>query len=220
MTVSDVLHTLSKRFTYTNDLVLGTSRKVLTAGAEANTPDVQVAIFWQAAVLEMSHGVSSLDIEDLCGAVATCRHEATVETEAHTADDTLMGQVVDQVDIEDTAGARVEDGEPIAALLLQVLRELLNVQIGQNITLRQRDLRLRHQSILLVVWGRCRAGDLGRSGIRRRVVLLGSGRSSGRSTRRTWTLSARRRGGLWRLGKSWSALEDMSAMCPSTGLRL
>jgi hypothetical protein len=84
----------------------------------------------------MSHGVSSLDIENLCRAVATCRYKATVHTEAHAADDTLMGKVVDQVDVEDTAGAGVEDGKPIATFLLQVLRKLLNVQIGQNITLR------------------------------------------------------------------------------------
>jgi hypothetical protein len=167
----------------------------------------------------MSHGVSSLHIENLCGAVATCRYKATIHTEAHTADDTLMGKVVDQVDIEDTAGAGVEDGEPIAAFLLQVLRQLLDVQIGQNIALRQWNLGLCHQSILLVVWRRRRAGDLRRSGIRRRVVLLRGGRSSRRSTR-TWTLATGRGGRLWRLGKSWSALEATSAMNSSTGLCL
>jgi hypothetical protein len=84
----------------------------------------------------MSHGVSSLHIENLRGAVATGCYKATVKTEAHTTNNTLMGKVVDKVDIEDTSGAGVEDGEPIATFLLQVLRQLLDVQIGKNVALR------------------------------------------------------------------------------------
>ena len=75
----------------------------------------------------MGNRMSGLDIEDLRRAVTAGRDEAAVQAESHTADDTLVGKVVDQVDVEHTAGTRVEDGEPITTFLLQVLRELLNV---------------------------------------------------------------------------------------------
>ena len=84
--------------------------------------------------------MSGLDIEDLRRAVTAGRDEAAVQAEAHTADDTLVGKVVDQVDVEHTAGTRVEDGEPVTALLLQVLGQLLDVEISEDVALCQRDL--------------------------------------------------------------------------------
>lgn len=137
---------------HADNLVFGTSGEILAVRAEAYAPDVQVTILWQASVLEVSDGVAGLDVEDLGRAVAACRNIATIKTEAYTADDALMRQVVDQVDVEHTPGARVEDGEPIAALLLQVLRKLLDVEIGQNITLSERHVVLVScQGILLLL---------------------------------------------------------------------
>lgn len=107
--------------TYANDFVFRTCCEEGAVGAEANTSDVQVAIFGQAGILQMGNGVSSLDIENLCGAVATGRNKAAVQAETHAADDALMRKVVDQIDIEHTTRTRVEDCEPVTALLLQVL---------------------------------------------------------------------------------------------------
>jgi hypothetical protein len=44
--VSCANYALEEGFTHANDLVLGTGRQVLAAGAEADTPDVQVTVFW------------------------------------------------------------------------------------------------------------------------------------------------------------------------------
>ena len=113
--------------TYPDHLVLRTSGEELPVGAEADTPNVEVSVFRQAAVLEMGDGVTGLDVEDLCRSVATGCDPPTVQAEADAAHYTLMGQVVNQVNVENSPRARVEDGEPIATLLLQVLRQLFNV---------------------------------------------------------------------------------------------
>jgi hypothetical protein len=75
----------------------------------------------------MGDRVTRVDVENLRRAVATSGHVATILAESHAAHDTLMRKVVDKVNVEYTAGSRVEDGEPITTFLLQVLRELLNV---------------------------------------------------------------------------------------------
>jgi hypothetical protein len=60
------------------------------------------------------------------------------------------------------------------------------------------------------VWRRCGAGNVRRSGVGRRVVLLRSRRASWWTTRtRAGTLAPRRGSGLWRLGIPWSALDFM-----------
>jgi hypothetical protein len=75
----------------------------------------------------MRDGVTSLDVEDLSRAVATGGNISTVQTETHAAHDTLMRQVVDQVDVENTSRSRIEDGKPVASLFLQVLWQLLDI---------------------------------------------------------------------------------------------
>jgi hypothetical protein len=112
---------------YPDDLVLGTSREILPVGTEADASDVQISVLWKTSILKMRDGITSLNIENLGRTVTACRNPSTVQTEAYTADHTLMWQVVDQVDIQHTPGARVEDSEPIAALLLQVLWQLLDI---------------------------------------------------------------------------------------------
>jgi hypothetical protein len=128
---------VNDRLTHPDDLVFSTGREEFAVGAEAHTPDVEVSIFRQAAVLEMCDWVSGIDLEDLSRAVAASGYKAAVETEAHTAHDALVGKVVDQVNVQHTLCARIEDGEPILALLLKVLWQLLNIQVGQDIALGQ-----------------------------------------------------------------------------------
>jgi len=81
----------------------------------------------------MADGSSRLHIEDLGGAIAARRNEATVGTESHATDDTLVGQVVDEVDIEDTACTRVEDGIPVLPVLLQVVRHRFMLKVSQDV---------------------------------------------------------------------------------------
>lgn len=74
-----------------DDLVFSTSGKILSVGAEADASDVEVSIFGQTTVLEMGDWVTSLDIENLRGPVATSRDPPTIQAEANTANHTLMG---------------------------------------------------------------------------------------------------------------------------------
>jgi hypothetical protein len=119
--ISQAHNVLCHSFTYTNNLVLGTSGKVETVGAEANTPDVQITVLGKAAILEMRNRVSGLDVEDLGRAIATGRYTAAIKTKTHTADHTLMRKVVNEVNVQNSSRTRIEDCEPIATLLLQVL---------------------------------------------------------------------------------------------------
>lgn len=181
----------------TDDLVLGTSGQVLAVGAETHAPDVEITILRKAAVLEMCDWVSGIDIEDLGRAIATSCNIATVKTEAHTAHDALMGQVVDEVDVEHTPSSGVEDSVPVVTLPLVLCRQLLDVQISQTVSLgqRQRRLVLSHQGILLVR-RRGWAGHLRRARVRSRVVLLRSCWAARRAARRTRALTTRRGSGL------------------------
>lgn len=108
---------------------------------------------------------------------------------------------MDQVNIKRAPVSGVEDGIPVVAFFLELRRQLLNVQISQDVLLVKRYLHLvlRHEGVLLVVGRRGWSGNLRRSREGSRVVLLGSRRTSWRAARRTWALSARRGCGLWGL---------------------
>ena len=90
-----IAKTKLKGFTYSNDLVFCTRGELLAIGAEADAPDVQVAVLWQRCILKVSNGSSSLNIKNLRGAVATCGDEPTIQAKAHATDDTLVGKIVD-----------------------------------------------------------------------------------------------------------------------------
>ena len=88
----------------------------------------------------MGNRMSGLDIENLRRTVAASRDVAAVQAEPHTTNNTLVRKVVDQVNVEHAAGTGVEHGEPVTALLLQVLGQLLDVEISEDVALCQRDL--------------------------------------------------------------------------------
>jgi hypothetical protein len=88
--------------TYPDDLVFSTSCQVLPVGTEADAPNVQISIFREAAILEMRDGTPGLDVEDLGRAVAASGDKSSVQAETYAAHDTLMRQVVNQVDVKDT----------------------------------------------------------------------------------------------------------------------
>jgi hypothetical protein len=140
-----------------------------------------------------------LDIEDLCRAIAASGDISAVQTETNAADHTLMGQVVNQVDIKDTTCAGVKDGKPIGSLFLEVIWELLQIQVSENIALAQwRSLLVCAQERVLMLMqmllmGRgCGPRNLRRARIRRSGILL-RGRRSWRSSRPrsgTWARAA------------------------------
>ena len=119
--------------TYPDNFVLGASSQVFTVWAETDTPDIQIVVFQERAVLKMSSKPAVLDVKNLSRSVAAGGYISTIETEAHAADDTLMGQVVHQVDVQNTSDARIEDGEPVVALFFVVFAHLIELEIGEGV---------------------------------------------------------------------------------------
>lgn len=142
----------SEGATYSNQLVLGSSSKVPPVRTEAHAADVQVAHRIDRLVLENGNLESGLDIENLGRTVASGRDKFSVVTEPDTADDTLVLQGVEKVDIEHARDLGVEDGEPISFDLFLMCWETLQIQLRQGIS----DSKLR-----TVLVGR-RVADLGR----------------------------------------------------------
>lgn len=117
-----------------DQLVLSTCREVLSIRAEADTSDVQVSSSIGGLVLKNADLHSGVDIEDLSGSVAASGNILAIVAEAHAADDALMLQSVEQIDVKNPWNLRVEDGEPIGLDLLLVIREALEVQLCQCIS--------------------------------------------------------------------------------------
>lgn len=140
----------------------------------------------------MSTQLASLDVKNLSGAVATRSDVTTVGAEADAAHNTLVRQGVDQVDVQDTADTRVENGEPIRAFPLEPLVNMLRVQLSQGIADVRGGSRKSIRRLMELSGRGSGAWNLGRSGVGRGRVLLRSG-----GTRRTTSgpgLSRSRRG--------------------------
>jgi len=106
---------------------------VVSVRTEANTSDVQVAVSWEASVLQMSDLVAVLDIEDLCGAVATCRDISSVATETHAAHDTWMCQVVNKLDVKHARYSWVENSIPVVAFAFEAGWETVDLKVHKFI---------------------------------------------------------------------------------------
>jgi hypothetical protein len=60
--------------------------------------------------------LAALDIKDLSRSVATRGYETTISAKTHATYNTLVGEIVDELNIKHTTHAGVEDGIPILAL--------------------------------------------------------------------------------------------------------
>lgn len=145
----------------------------------------------------MGAQLTTLNIEDLSGAVATSGNVTTIGAEANAAHNALVGQSVDQVDIQYTADTGIEDGEPILTLPLEPLVNVLRIELRQGVS----NVRCRGgegiRGFVELPGGRSGARDLGRSGVGRSGVLL-RGRRSRRTTGRPRLARTRRGCGLRR----------------------
>jgi len=102
-------------------------------GTEANTSDVQVAIRWKTGVLEVTDLLTRLDIKDLCGTVTTSRDMLSVAAETDTADDARVGQVMNQLYVENTWYFWVEDGIPVITFALEVGRQVFQGELDKSV---------------------------------------------------------------------------------------
>lgn len=178
--------------TYSDNLVLGTSSQVTTIGTEAHAADVQIGSHvLGVVVLQDANLFASLDVKDLGGAIAAGGNVLAVVAKSHAADDALVGERMDQIDVENTLDGRVENGVPVAALLLVVRRDRFDLEVTERIA----DAARADHALV-----RGRVADLRRGirGIRRRGVDLRGGRASGRAADAS-TARAGRSGALGRL---------------------
>lgn len=156
------------KLTYSNDLIFGTSGKHLAVRTEAHASDVEVTLRISLRIRQVADLLTSVDIEDLGGAVATSCDVSAIGAESYAAHNALMRKVVNELDVQLTSCSRVEDGEPVITLSLQVRRKLIWIVLGQLVT----DLLHLLVCVLeIVVWRlavrvavrrrRCRAGYTG-----------------------------------------------------------
>lgn len=78
--------------------------------------------------------LTAFDVENLGRSVTASGHKATIPAETHAAHDTLMGKVMDQLDIEHPTYTGIEDSIPVFSLAFQVRRESVNGEINKLVT--------------------------------------------------------------------------------------
>lgn len=133
-------------------------------------------------VLQDAHLLTSLDIEDLGRLVAAGGDILAVVAEANAANDALVGERVNQVDIQDALHLRVEDGIPVVARLLVVRRNGVDFKVAQRVAdgrgrgagthasvVRRRVAHLRRLSIAGIRHGGVDLGGRGPDGVWRAV---------------------------------------------------
>jgi hypothetical protein len=165
-----------------DELVLGTSGQVLAVGAEAHAANVEVTADVHVLILQHADLVAGLDVVDLGRSVAARGHVFAVVAEADAADDALVNQRVDELNIQHARNVLVEDGEPVVARLLGVGRKAVRVQVAQSIVDEGAGGARMRRHGASVVGGRL-------------VVHLGRGARAGRVWHRVVDLGSRGAGG-------------------------
>jgi hypothetical protein len=133
------------------------------------------------------------DLKNLCRTIAPSRNILPIKTEADTANNALVREIVKQLHIEDSPRAGIEHGEPVLSLFLKIVWQGINLKVGERVGLRERNLVGSHQRVLMLVRRRSGSWDLRRARIRgSRGLLGGSGtRRASRTTRATTFIIAR-----------------------------
>lgn len=184
----------------------------MTIRTEADTSDVKITVLRQAGVLQMLDLLATLDVKDLSRSVATSSNESSIAAEANTANYTLVGQVVDELNIQGATDTGVEDSVPVFTLALEVAGKSFNSQVNQLVAATTKLLGIllvlgKRKSLLLLRKSGRRSGTChsGRTGVRVCVVLL---RGSG-NTRRTTSVGS----GLARAGRSCGLRRSRAITC-------
>lgn len=84
--------------------------------------------------MKNAHLLASDNIENLGRSVATGGNILAIMTETNAADNTLVVEIVDKINVQHTRDFWVEDCEPIRLDLLQMRRKALEVQLGERIS--------------------------------------------------------------------------------------
>ena len=129
MALQEVLDALLLNVPDTDLAVLGTRRKEPAVGAEADAANVQVARPGCRVVHENTSLRARLCVIDLRRAVASRREVLAVVRELDAANNRVVNERVDQRNVQLLLGLRRPDREPVRALLLQLSRDVIGVQI-------------------------------------------------------------------------------------------
>lgn len=113
--------------TYPDLFVLCACSKVHSIGTEANTADIQIAILVNTFVLQLDNFVAGCNFEDLSRAIATSSHVFSILTKSHAADNTIVMEIGDQLDIEDTAHVGIENSIPVIPFTLLVRTHIVRL---------------------------------------------------------------------------------------------
>ena len=166
----------------------------------------------------MAHLLPSVHIKDLRAAIATSCDISPVHTESHTADHTLMREVVHEIDIEPAMHTWVKDCMPVIALALKVRWELVRLEIGElvadpfEIGVRVLEIGC---DLGVGVRRRCRATKAWGTWIRVGLTILRSGGAAEATGAERWFTWAGRDRWLWRL---WVACENFSTIVLANGI--
>ena len=106
--------------THSDLFVFCPSCQVHSVRAETHASNVQISIFIHAVILQFGHLIAGPNVEYLCRAIASSGYVSAIVTKSNTANDTLMDEVVNEVDIENPSDIRIEDCIPIVSLTLLV----------------------------------------------------------------------------------------------------
>lgn len=99
--------------THPDQLILCTGCQESSIWTEAHASDVEIANRIHRLVLEDADLLSGNNVENLSRSVAARRNIFAIMAESDAADNTLVLEGVDQVNVKDARHARVEDGKPI-----------------------------------------------------------------------------------------------------------
>lgn len=127
--------------TYSNHLILSTSSEIAAIRTEANAANVQIGTtHWVhgSVVLQNANLFTTRNIVNLSRPVATSGNIFAVMAESHTANNAIVCERVDQIDIENSRDLWVKNSVPVGSVLLIVRGNCIKLQLTKSITNRWR----------------------------------------------------------------------------------
>jgi hypothetical protein len=164
-------------------LIFSTRSKVLAVRAEANATNVEIAVLVDRLILKGGYILAGSDIKNLSRSITASGDVFAIATESDAANNTVVNQVVDELNVQYSLHFGVEDCVPIGTFPFLGGRKIIWVPVGERVAWTFTDK---------LSCG-CRARDLRRSargGVVELMSLLRSGRS--------WWSSATAFSGSWR----------------------
>jgi hypothetical protein len=112
----------------TNTAILRSGSQELAIRGKADRPNVEITILVSdRIVLQLADSLAITGVENLSTSVASSSYITSIMGEAHTAYNWLVNKIVKKLYVENTRNIWVEDGVPILALSLEVVRKSVGI---------------------------------------------------------------------------------------------